>query len=169
MKGDDTRFLTGTDEYSVNIAMTAESQGTSPKAFVDEMVELYRTAEEALAISPDRFIRTTDPDHQRAVHEFIRRAYANDDLYLGDYEGWYCDGCESFKTEKELVDGKCPDHKVPPIKRTEPCHYFAWSKFQDWLLKYYEENPDFIQPESRRNEVLSLVQTELKDQNITFA
>src|ERR1041384_3767419 len=83
MLGHDTRFLTGTDEYSVNIAQTAEAQGKSPKAFVDEMVELFRKAEDALGISPDRFIRTTDPDHQRAVHEFIRRAYANGDLYPG--------------------------------------------------------------------------------------
>src|SRR5919198_3781139 len=83
MKGDETRFLTGTDEYSVNIAMTAEGQGKTPKQFVDEMVELFRSAEDALGISPDRFIRTTDPDHERAVHEFIRRAYADGDLYQG--------------------------------------------------------------------------------------
>src|SRR3712207_1070633 len=87
MLGDETRFLTGTDEYSVNIAQTAESQGRDPKAFVDEMVDLFRAADEALGIAPDRFIRTTDPDHERAVHEVIRRCYANGDLYLGDYEG----------------------------------------------------------------------------------
>ena len=103
MIGDDTRFLTGTDEYSVNIATTAAQRGLEPKAFVDEMVALFRTAEDALGISPDRFIRTTDPDHAAAVHEMIRRAYDNGDIYLGDYQGWYCPN-EGFRNSSDLIE-----------------------------------------------------------------
>src|SRR5262245_62065421 len=113
MIGDDTRFLTGTDEYSVNIATTAAQRGQAPKAFVDEMVALFRTAEDALGISPDRFIRTTDPDHAEAVHEMIRRAFHSGDIYLGDYEGWYCPN-EGFRNTSDLIEDAeglhCPNH-----------------------------------------------------------
>ena len=109
MKGHDTRFLTGTDEYSVNIALTAAEQGKDPKHFVDEMVALFKAAEDALQISPDRFIRTTDEDHQRAVHEMIRRSYANGDLYVGTYEGWYCPN-EGFIPASQLVEDANGSH-----------------------------------------------------------
>src|SRR3954454_24599588 len=113
MKGDDTRFLTGTDEHSVNIAESAAAQGKEVRVFVDEMVALFTSAEAALLITPDRFIRTTDPDHRRASQEMVRRAYANGDVYAGTYEGWYCptEGC---KRGSDLLAGasgtRCPNH-----------------------------------------------------------
>jgi methionyl-tRNA synthetase len=167
MKGDDTRFLTGTDEYSVNIAMTAESQGKTPKAFVDEMVGLFRTAEDALGISPDRFIRTTDPDHERAVHEFIRRAYANGDLYLGDYEGWYCPN-EGFIPKSQLVEDvtgtHCANHPNVELQwLTERNWFFRLSKYQEPLERYYTEHPDWVQPEYRKNEMLGFMAQGLED------
>ena len=167
MKGDDTRFLTGTDEYSVNIAMTAESQGKTPKAFVDEMVELFRTAEDALGISPDRFIRTTDPDHQEAVHEFIRRAYAKGDLYLGDYEGWYCPN-EGFIPKTQLVEDAggthCANHPNVELQwLTERNWFFRLSKYQAALERYYAEHPDWVEPEYRKNEMLGFMAQGLED------
>ena len=111
MKGDDTRFLTGTDEHTVNIAQSAEAQGRTPRAFVDEKVALFKAAEDALLISPDRFIRTTDPDHYRSAQEMVRRAYANGDIYLGTYEGWYCPN-EGFKAPSDLHE-TATGHAVP--------------------------------------------------------
>jgi methionyl-tRNA synthetase len=167
MKGDDTRFLTGTDEYSVNIAMTAESQGKAPKAFVDEMVGLFRAAEDALGISPDRFIRTTDPDHQRAVHEFIRRAYANGDLYLGDYEGWYCPN-EGFIPKTQLVEDAngthCANHPNVELQwLSERNWFFRLSKYQDALERHYADHPDWVEPEYRKNEMLGFMAQGLED------
>ena len=167
MSGDDTRFLTGTDEYSVNIAMTAEEQGKSPKAFVDEMVELFRTAEAALGIAPDRFIRTTDPDHQRAVHEFIRRAYAKGDLYPSTYEGWYCPN-EGFIPKSQLVEDAAGTHCAnhPTVKLqwlTERNWFFRLSKYQAALEKHYADHPDWVQPEFRKNEMLGFMAGGLED------
>jgi methionyl-tRNA synthetase len=167
MIGDDTRFLTGTDEYSVNIAMTAESQGTSPKAFVDEMVELFRSAESALGISPDRFIRTTDPDHQRAVHEFIRRAYANGDLYPGTYEGWYCPN-EGFIPKSQLIEDAtgthCANHPNQELQwLSERNWFFRLSKYQAALERHYADQPDWVEPEYRKNEMLGFMAQGLED------
>jgi len=167
MSGDDTRFLTGTDEYSVNIAMTAEAQGRSPKAFVDEMVDLFRAAEDALGISPDRFIRTTDPDHQRAVHEFIRRAYAKGDLYPGTYEGWYCPN-EGFIPKSQLTEDAtgthCTNHPAVPLQwLTERNWFFRLSSYQAALERYYADHPDWVQPEYRRNEMLGFMAGGLED------
>jgi methionyl-tRNA synthetase len=167
MLGDDTRFLTGTDEYSVNIAMTAEAQGKTPKAFVDEMVELFRTAEDALGIAPDRFIRTTDPDHQRSVHEFIRRSYEKGDLYLGDYEGWYCPN-EGFIPKSQLVEDAqgthCANHPNVELQwLTERNWFFRLSKYQEALERYYAEHPDWVEPEYRKNEMLGFMAQGLED------
>jgi methionyl-tRNA synthetase len=167
MIGDDTRFLTGTDEYSVNIAMTAEEQGKTPKAFVDEMVELFRTAEAALGISPDRFIRTTDPDHQRAVHEFIRRAYAKGDLYPSTYEGWYCPN-EGFVPKSQLIEDAAGTHCAnhPTVKLqwlSERNWFFRLSKYQAALEKHYADHPDWVQPEYRKNEMLGFMAGGLED------
>src|SRR5688500_16586207 len=113
MLGHETRFLTGTDEHSVNIAQRAAELGKEPRAFVDEMVALFRAAEDELLIAPDRFIRTTDPDHRRASQEMVRRAYSNGDVYLGSYEGWYCPN-EGFKAPSDLIEVeggfRCPNH-----------------------------------------------------------
>src|SRR4030081_894545 len=167
MIGDDTRFLTGTDEYSVNIAMTAEEQGKDPKAFVDEMVELYKAAESALGIAPDRFIRTTDPDHQRAVHEFIRRAYAKGDLYMGTYEGWYCPN-EGFIPKSQLIEDAagihCANHPTVALQwLTERNWFFRLSKYQEALERHYAEHPDWVQPEFRKNEMLGFMASGLED------
>ena len=125
MLGDDTRFLTGTDEHSVNIAQAAAAQGRTPREFVDEKVELFRAAEDALLISPDRFIRTTDPDHYRSAQEMVRRAHANGDIYLDTYEGWYCPN-EGFKNASDLLETakgmQCPNHptcRAPVAERAQ--------------------------------------------------
>ncbi|MEK6720331.1 MAG: methionine--tRNA ligase [Chloroflexota bacterium] len=167
MKGDDTRFLTGTDEYSVNIAMTAAEQGKEPRAFVDEMVALFGDAEDALGISPDRFIRTTDPDHERAVHEVIRRCYANGDLYLGTYEGWYCPN-EGFRARSDLIEDAsgfhCPNHPGVELQwLSETNWFFRLSKYQAALERHFAEHPDWVQPEFRKNEMLGFIRGGLED------
>jgi methionyl-tRNA synthetase len=171
MKGDDTRFLTGTDEYSVNIALTAAEQGKDPKAFVDEMVALFQTAEDTLQISPDRFIRTTDLDHQRAVHEMIRRAYANGDLYVGNYEGWYCPN-EGFIPASQLVEDSsgihCANHPTVALQwLSERNWFFRLSAYQEKLERYYAEHPDWVQPEYRRNEMLGFIRGGLEDFSVS--
>ncbi len=167
MKGDDTRFLTGTDEYSVNIAMTAAAQGKEPKAFVDEMVALFRSAEDALGIAPDRFIRTTDPDHLRSVHEVIRRCYEKGDLYLGSYEGWYCPN-EGFVPKSQLIEDAsgthCANHPTTDLQwLTEQNWFFRLSRYQAALEAYYAEHPDWVLPEYRRNEMLGFMASGLED------
>jgi methionyl-tRNA synthetase len=167
MKGDDTRFLTGTDEYSVNIAMTAAAQGKEPGAFVDEMVALFRAAENALGIAPDRFIRTTDPDHLRSVHEVIRRCYESGDLYLGTYEGWYCPN-EGFIPKSQLVEDAtgthCANHPTTELQwLSERNWFFRLSRYQEALERYYAEHPHWVQPEYRKNEMLGFMAQGLED------
>jgi methionyl-tRNA synthetase len=167
MKGDETRFLTGTDEHSVNIAQRATELGKAPEQFVDEMVALFRKAEDALGIAPDRFIRTSDPDHQRAVHEFIRRAYAKGDLYLGSYEGWYCPN-EGFVPKTQLVEDAagthCANHPNIALQwLAERNWFFRLSKYQDALERYYAEHPEWVQPEYRKNEMLGFMAQGLED------
>ncbi len=173
MLGDDTRFLTGTDEHSVNIAMRAAEEGKDPRAFVDEKVALFRTAEDALGISPDRFIRTTDPDHLRAAQELVRRAYANGDIYLGTYEGWYCPS-EGFRSASEVVETVrgtiCPNHPDVPLQwLTERNWFFRLSAYQERLERHFVENPDFVQPDYRRNEMLGFIRQGLDDFSISRA
>ncbi|HEY3523988.1 MAG TPA: methionine--tRNA ligase [Candidatus Limnocylindrales bacterium] len=171
MLGDDTRFLTGTDEHSVNIAQRAAELGKDTRAFVDEMVDLFRTAEDALAISPDRFIRTTDPDHRRASQEMVRRAYANGDVYLGTYEGWYCPN-EGFKAPSDLLEDAsgfhCPNHPGVVLEwLTERNWFFRLSAYGERLLAYYEAHPDWVQPDYRRNEMLAFIRAGLEDISIS--
>ena len=171
MRGDDTFFLTGTDEYSVNIALSAERQGLPTRQFVDGMVELFRAAEGALLIAPDRFIRTTDPDHVAAVHEMIRRAYASGDLYVGTYEGWYCPN-EGFRPQTDLVeiDGvtRCPDHPTIDLQwLSERNWFFRLSAYQERLERYYAEHPEWVQPEFRRNEMLGFIRGGLEDFSVS--
>jgi methionyl-tRNA synthetase len=173
MLGDDTRFLTGTDEHSVNIAMRAAEEGKDPRAFVDEKVALFRTAEDALGISPDRFIRTTDPDHIRAAQELVRRAYANGDIYLGTYEGWYCPS-EGFRSASEVVETArgtiCPNHPDVPLQwLTERNWFFRLSAYQERLERHFLENPEFVQPDYRRNEMLGFIRQGLDDFSISRA
>ena len=171
MKGDDTRFLTGTDEHSINIAQSALDEGRSPKAFVDEKVGYFKTAEDALAISPDRFIRTTDPDHILAAQEMVRRAYANGDIYLGTYEGWYCpnEGFRNATDVQETARGTvCPNHPDVPLQwLTEKNWFFRLSAYQERLEAYFAEHPDFVQPDYRRNEMLGFIRGGLEDFSIS--
>jgi methionyl-tRNA synthetase len=168
MEGYDVFFLMGNDENTIKVARKASELGRPPQEYCDDMARQFQEVWRALEISYDDFIQTSEPRHHRGCQQFIQKVYDNGWIYKGTYEGWYCEGCEAFKTEKELEANKnCPIHKVPAVRRTEPCYYFALSKFQQRLLRYYEEYPDFIQPESRRNEVLALVQGGLQDVNIT--
>jgi methionyl-tRNA synthetase len=171
MKGDDTRFLTGTDEHSINIATKAIEEGRTAREFVDEKVELFRVAEDALAISPDRFIRTTDPDHVRAAQEMVRRAHANGDIYLGTYEGWYCpnEGFRNATDVQETARGTiCPNHPEVPLQwLTEKNWFFRLSAYQERLERHFEENPDFVQPDFRRNEMLGFIRQGLEDFSIS--
>jgi methionyl-tRNA synthetase len=173
MKGDETRFLTGTDEHSVNIAMRAAEEGTAPKDFVDANVELFKAAEAALLISPDRFIRTTDPDHFRSAQEMVRRAHANGDIYLGTYEGWYCpnEGFRNATDVQETARGTiCPNHPDVPLQwLTERNWFFRLSAYQERLERHFEEHPDFVQPDYRRNEMLGFIRGGLEDFSISRA
>src|SRR5688500_9772272 len=171
MKGDDTRFLTGTDEHSVNIAQRAAELGKDTREFVDEMVQLFTDAEDALLIAPDRFIRTTDPDHRRASQEMVRRAYASGDVYLGKYEGWYCPN-EGFKAPSDLhetPDGmRCPNHPNITLQwLTERNWLFRLSAYRDRLVAHFEANPDWVQPEYRKNEMLAFLRGGLEDISIS--
>jgi methionyl-tRNA synthetase len=166
-QGYDVFFLMGNDENTVKVAKKAEELGQDIQAYCDDMARQFREVWDALEISYDIFIQTSHERHKACCRKFIQKVYDNGYIYKGTYEGLYCEGCESFKTEKDLEGGLCPIHKTPALRRSEPCHYFAQSKFQDRLLRFYEEYPDFIQPESRRNEVLAYVQGGLQDQNIT--
>jgi methionyl-tRNA synthetase len=171
MKGDDTRFLTGTDEHSVNIAESAAEKGLDTREFVDGMVKLFTDAEDELLIAPDRFIRTTDPDHRRASQEMVRRAYANGDVYLGKYEGWYCPN-EGFKAPSDLhetLDGmRCPNHPNITLQwLTERNWFFRLSAYRDRLVAHYEANPDWVQPEYRKNEMLAFLRGGLEDISIS--
>ncbi len=173
MIGDDTRFLTGTDEHSVNIAERAAEEGRSPRAFVDEKVELFKAAEAELLIAPDRFIRTTDPDHVRSAQEMVRRAYANGDIYVGTYEGWYCPS-EGFRTANEVLETArgtiCPNHPEVPLQwLSEQNWFFRLSAYQERLERHYADHPDFVQPEYRRNEMLGFIRQGLDDFSISRA
>jgi methionyl-tRNA synthetase len=169
MEGRDVFFLMGNDENTVKVAKRAAELGRDPKTYCDEMAAQFQDIWKALDISYDEFIQTSEPRHHEGCRRFIQKVHDAGHIYKSKYEGLYCEGCESFKTEKEIKEagGVCPDHKVPPVHRSEPCYYFALSKFQARLLDFYERNPDFIQPEARRNEVVSLVQSGLQDVNIT--
>ena len=173
MRGIPTRFLTGTDEHSVNIAQRAAEEGRSPRDFVDEKVALFRAAEDALLISPDRFIRTSDPDHVRSAQEMVRRAYARDDIYVGTYEGWYCPN-EGFRNATDVTETAagtiCPNHPDVPLQwLTEKNWFFRLSAYQERLERWFEENPGFVQPDYRRNEMLGFIRGGLEDFSISRA
>jgi len=171
MVGDETRFLTGTDEHSINIAQAALDERRPTREFVDEKVALFKAAEAALAIAPDRFIRTTDPDHVRAAQEMVRRAHANGDIYLGTYEGWYCPN-EGFRSASDVVETArgviCPNHPDVPLQwLTERNWFFRLSAYQERLERHFAEHPDFVQPEYRRNEMLGFIRGGLEDFSIS--
>ncbi|MGI5901448.1 MAG: methionine--tRNA ligase [Desulfitobacteriia bacterium] len=165
MKGDDVFFLTGTDENAQKIVRTAEKNGYDPQVYVDGIVSKFRELWEQLNISNDDFIRTTEERHARVVQHIFNRLYEQGDIYKSIYEGWYCTPCETFWTENKLVAGKCPNpdcgRDVELLK--EESYFFRMSKYQDRLLQHIRENPDFIQPVSRRNEMINFIEGGLED------
>ncbi|MCC7178194.1 MAG: methionine--tRNA ligase [Acidobacteria bacterium] len=170
LKGDGTWFLMGNDEHSQNVFKRAQEQGKDPLAYCDEMEQIFREVWRGLDISFDDFIRTTDRRrHFPAVQRMAQACLDNGDIYEGTYEGFYCVGCEEFKPEKDLVDGLCPIHKTKPEWIKEKNWFFRLSKYQQPLLKFYEEHPSFIEPEVRRNEILRFVEGGLEDLSMSRA
>ena len=155
LKGYDTFFLTGTDEHGQKIEDKAKAAGVTPKEYVDNIVAGIKDLWKLMNISYDKFIRTTDEYHEKAVQKIFKKMYDKGDIYKGYYEGLYCKPCESFWTETQAVDGKCPDCGRPVGKATEEAYFFKLSAYGDKLIKYYEEHPGFIEPQSRQNEMIN--------------
>ena len=158
MKGQRVFFLTGTDEHGEKVQKSAVQQGLAPRELADRVVTRFQGLSPALNITNDDFIRTTEPRHYASVRELFRKSLRNGDIYLGEYEGWYCTPCESYWTDLQILEGKCPECRRAVEKRKEPSFFFRLSKYQKPLLEYYGKNPKFIRPESRRNEVVSFVE-----------
>jgi methionyl-tRNA synthetase len=167
MAGDRVWFLTGTDEHGDKMAQAAAKEGIAPQALVDRVAALYRQEWRRLGITNDDFIRTTEPRHKKVVQQILQRLWDKGEIYLGEYAGPYCFGCERFYTDKEIVDGKCPDHQTPLTFIKEDNYLFRMSKYQARLVKHLEEHPDFIQPERYRNEVLGFLREPLQDLSIS--
>lgn len=155
LRGYDVMFLTGTDEHGQKIERRAAEEGVTPKQFVDNIVDWIKDLWKTMDISYDKFIRTTDEEHEKTVQQIFKKLYEKGDIYKSEYEGLYCTPCESFFTEHQLVDGKCPDCGRPVEKVKEESYFFKLSKYQDRLIKHIEENPEFIQPNTRQNEMLN--------------
>ena len=161
--GANTFFLTGTDEHGDKIAAAAQKADQTPKEYVDRISQLFRNLWPKLNISNNHFIRTTDTYHKETVKLILSRVKENGDIYFSDYEGLYCVGCERFYTERELVDGKCPDHLTEPEVISEANYFFRMSKYQEWLMDHIHHHPDFIRPERYKNEVLAFLREPLED------
>ena len=155
LTGYDVFYLTGTDEHGEKIQKKANEAGVTPKEYVDKIVANAKDLWKSLDISYDKFIRTTDEEHVKCVQKIFERLYKQGDIYKGEYKGLYCTPCESFWTETQLINGKCPDCGRDVHEVSEEAYLFKLSKYQDRLVKYYEENPDFIEPESRKNEMIN--------------
>ncbi len=153
--GYDVYFLTGSDEHGLKIQRKAEDLGITPKEYVDKIIENAKDLWSSLGIEYDRFIRTTDPDHVEVVQKIFKKLYDKGDIYKGEYKGLYCTPCESFWTESQLVDGKCPDCGRDVEEASEEAYFFRLSKYQDRLVEYIETHPEFIQPVSRKNEMIN--------------
>lgn len=165
--GYDVLFLTGSDEHGQKIQRKAEEKGVTPIQYVDAIVANFKLLWEKLGISNDDFIRTSEKRHEKVVQEIMQKIYDQGDIYKKNYEGLYCVPCESYWLERQLVDGKCPDCGRPVEKMQEESYFFKLSKYQDRLLEYIEQNPDFIQPVSRRNEMINFIKQGLEDLCIT--
>jgi methionyl-tRNA synthetase len=154
MRGFDVMYLTGTDEHGQKIQKKATESGVTPQEYVDNIVAGIQKLWKKLKITNDDFIRTTEERHKKIVAKIFDQLVKQGDIYLDEYEGWYCTSCESFFTERQLDDGHCPDCGGPVEKVKEESYFFKMSKYVDRLIQYYDENPNFIQPESRKNEML---------------
>ncbi|MFC1857171.1 methionine--tRNA ligase [Thermodesulfobacteriota bacterium] len=163
MRQADTFFLTGTDEHGDKVVRAAKKENLSPRIYVDQISALFRDLWPQLNIEYNHFIRTTDSAHISVVEKILQKIYDQGDIYFSEYEGLYCYGCERFYTDRELVDGKCPDHETVPESIKEANYFFKMSRYQDWLIDYIKENHDFIRPERYKNEVLSFLKEPLED------
>ncbi|MGH7793328.1 MAG: methionine--tRNA ligase [Candidatus Binatia bacterium] len=161
--GANTVLLTGTDEHGDKIAQAAAANGTTPKDYADRISDLFRTTWDACGIAYDHFIRTTDDYHKAYVQKILQKIYDAGDIYFGEYGGFYCYGCERFYTEKELVDGQCPDHRTAPEYISEKNYFFRMSKYQQRLIETIQARPDLIRPERYRTEVLAFLREPLED------
>jgi methionyl-tRNA synthetase len=170
MEGYDVLFLMGNDENTLKVADKAKELGQEPQAYCDDMARQFREVWDALGISYDVFIQTSHERHKQCCRKFIQKVYDNGHIYKDKYEGWYCPGCEEFKSEKVYAEnaGQCPNHKRPLVRRSEPCYKFKLSAFKDQLLAKLKGDPEFVQPESRRNEMIGFIEAEgLEDLNIS--
>lgn len=165
--GKEVFFLTGTDEHGKKIQDTARKNGKNPKEFVDALIPKFKEAWKVLNIDYDKFIRTTDKSHEEVVKKILQKVYDKGDIYLSEYEGYYCTGCEAYYTEKDLVDGCCPIHKTKIEKLKEESYFFKLSKYQKPLLEFYKKNPYFISPKNRKQEVINRIKEGLKDLSIS--
>ena len=154
-RGYDVHFLTGTDEHGQKIENLAKDAGITPKAYVDNVAGVIKGIWDKMGATYDHFIRTTDDHHETAVKNIFKKLYDKGDIYKDYYEGWYCTPCESFFTETQLVDGKCPDCGREVVKTKEEAYFFRTSKYADRLMQYFDEHPDFLQPESRKKEMIN--------------
>ncbi len=167
LRGTETFFLTGTDEHGEKVQRAAQERGVSPQAQANDMVVRFQQAWQRLRIANDDFIRTTQPRHVRVVEAILQDLWERGEVYKGQYEGWYCVPDEQFWTEKDLVEGNCPDCGRPVERIVEPNYFFRMSAYQDWLIGYIHDHPDFIQPETRRNETLGYLHHPLPNLCIT--
>lgn len=163
MRGRDTYFLTGTDEHGDKVVKAAKKENMTPRVYVDTISQLFRDLWPELNINNSAFIRTTDPAHMAVVEQVLQNIYDAGDIYFAEYEGQYCFGCERFYTDRELVDGKCPDHETEPETIKESNYFFKMSRYQDWLIDHIRSTPDFIRPERYKNEALAFLKEPLED------
>jgi len=165
--GERVWFLTGTDEHGDKIAQEAARAGVPPLAYADRISDAFRQTWRDLGITNDDFIRTTEPRHQRVVQQILQTLWDKGEIYLGRYGGQYCYGCERFYTEKEIVDGKCPDHQTPLTYIEEENYFFRMSRYQAWLTDHVGRHPELIRPERYRNEILGFLREPLQDLSIS--
>jgi len=163
LRGIETFFLTGTDEHGEKVQRAAEKRGITPQQQADEMAAIFEQAWERLHIANDDFIRTTQPRHVHVVQSILQDLWERGEIYKGQYEGWYCVSDEQFWTEKDLVEGNCPDCGRPVERIVEPNYFFRMGAYQDWLIQYIHDHPGFIRPETRRNETLGYLREPLSD------
>ena len=169
MLGHEVHFQMGNDEHSINVWKAAKEKGISPQAYCDEMRVHFERIWQGLEISYDGFIQTSDPHHEEGVQKFLQTIMDNGDIERRKYEGWYCESCEAFLTEKDLVDGLCPNHKSKPKWLAEENYFFKLTNYRDRLLEHIEKNPEFILPDIRRNEILSFLREGLQDISVSRA